>query len=433
MAVSFSLLLGERSTARTTAFVTSSASPSSAGGNMVLAAVLSRNFSVSDLPSPSIDGWGLTWSQIQTVEIQQGGNAARRLSLFKSSGTAVPGTKSTIHFSGTTAPQGVIWCYLNLSGVDTASPIVQSTYNASTVAQSNWGVNLSGVSTNNAVFGTFGSVATTVITTGVGLQVVYANSTFFITSTSFPLNFFNEFAGSAVNSVGTVQPSNAMNQAIAVEIAAHLQPNPVGNIQAKASVVATIQPNDDLKSNIQAQASVQATLTRSSLDALQASLNAAASVVATLTRGQVTKALSASLQAAATLVGTISGPGPQPLGRGATKKQYVLQASLRLQTDGFPPMSRSRSLSSTVSPRVKQTLAVSAVPQPVDLTSVSNARFLLVVPDATFTDPVYLGYSAGDSVGIALTAASLFSVGAPTTGFNLFTSANSCNVRVGVF
>lgn len=82
----------------------------------------------SDPSIPTIEGWGLTWTQVETVLYRTGGAQNHRLTEFEAIGTPTPGVLSIIFGTpplGNETQTSCVYQTIGYTEIDTADPIVQ--------------------------------------------------------------------------------------------------------------------------------------------------------------------------------------------------------------------------------------------------------------------------------------------------------------------
>lgn len=151
MGVSIALKTSGQNINAQSSYATASITP---GANKIILAMYCSH--VGSIPSnPSISGCNLSWTQIATVGVATG-NDDLRITLWR--GISASPTTGAITFSGAGSPSAAGWVIAELTGADTANPIVQYNTNSNS-SSSALSVSLSAfANANNATLGVVAAI-----------------------------------------------------------------------------------------------------------------------------------------------------------------------------------------------------------------------------------------------------------------------------------
>lgn len=156
MAIAFSVLTEGGEDTDNTTFTTASVSP--AAGSIVLITVMNFENSSTQPSIGSISGCGLTWTLVREQAVDNAGSDRATAHIWVGTGTPSSGT-ITVDWTGATTVRRPSWIVTEVTGADTANPIVQAT--GTTGASSGTSGNVSFASAfadsvNNATFALYG-------------------------------------------------------------------------------------------------------------------------------------------------------------------------------------------------------------------------------------------------------------------------------------
>lgn len=166
MAVAASNKFSDNTATGATSFATQSWTPTANRLNFLC--FYSRTGISADPTQPTASGNSLTWNLAGSVVFDSTGSSRRRLTAFWALG-ASPSTGATTIDCGGQAQTGAAWIVDDFTGIDTASPVVQTVTNKDEgVSQTSLTVTLAAFgSANNATYGFF-ATATNAQTPTVG-------------------------------------------------------------------------------------------------------------------------------------------------------------------------------------------------------------------------------------------------------------------------
>lgn len=113
------VLVEASTTSAATSFATASISPLA---NQPVFAAITHLRALGSIATPTASGNGLTWTQVDTIDI----SAARRLTVFKAAGIASPSAGAvTFDFAGQ-SQDAAVWAVVQFAGAEpSADPVVQ--------------------------------------------------------------------------------------------------------------------------------------------------------------------------------------------------------------------------------------------------------------------------------------------------------------------